>query len=138
MISWDSCLSVGVTEIDEQHQAIIGLINDLEAKQDSDDPAVVTAALRFLRDYLERHFALEEKLMADIAYPHREHHLATHEQFVNHVIFFEIEKEFGLVTRQMVEDLLGFLMEWFVRHIASEDRALGAYLRAGPASCYES
>ncbi|WP_428569755.1 MAG: bacteriohemerythrin [Solidesulfovibrio sp. DCME] len=137
MISWDACLSVGVAEIDAQHQAIIGLINDLEAKHGCDDPAVVTEALRFLRDYFNRHFALEEKLMADIAFPHRDRHAANHETFVNQVIFFEIEKEFGLVTQQMVDELLGFLTEWFVRHIASEDRELGAYLRAGPAACYE-
>ncbi|WP_300164897.1 bacteriohemerythrin [Solidesulfovibrio sp.] len=131
MIHWDPSLSVGVAEIDAQHQAIIDLVNGLESKQGCEEPAVVAEALRFLRDYFDRHFAMEESLMRETGYPQLAEHAGQHELFVNNVIFFEIEKEFGLVTSQMIDDLLVFLTGWIVDHIANRDKALGEYLRGG-------
>jgi len=130
MIAWNPSLSVGIEEIDEQHRAIIGLINELAAQKGSDDPTVAADALRFLRDYLNEHFDLESELMLDMGYPNLESHRQKHELFINHVIFFEIEKEFGVVTEQMIDDLLAFLMDWFFNHIATEDKALGVFVRA--------
>uniref|UniRef100_I2Q0V2 Hemerythrin-like metal-binding domain-containing protein n=1 Tax=Desulfovibrio sp. U5L TaxID=596152 RepID=I2Q0V2_9BACT len=129
MIAWNPSLSIGIQEIDEQHQAIVGLINELEANRDSHDPAVAAEAIRFLREYLNGHFDLECELMLDICYPHLESHKQQHELFINHVIFFEIENEFGVVTSVMLSDILAFLNDWFVSHIATEDRKLGAFAR---------
>jgi hemerythrin len=129
MIAWDPSLSIGIQEIDEQHQAIVGLINELEANKDSHDPAVAVDALRFLRQYLNEHFDLECELMLDLCYPHLESHKQQHELFINHVIFFEIENEFGVVTAVMLGDILAFLKDWFVSHIATEDKALGEFVR---------
>lgn len=129
MITWDACLSVGVEEIDAQHQAIIALLNDLEAKRGSDDPRVAMEALTFLREYVNKHFMLEEELMAKSGYPLYKEHVAIHEGFVNNVIFLEIEREFDVLTSQMIENLLVLLTDWFIRHISGDDMALGAYLR---------
>ncbi len=129
MIAWDPSLSVGVEEIDEQHRAIITLINALGSGKGADDPAMVVATLRFLRDYLNGHFDLEMELMLDLGYPQLETHRQQHELFINHVIFFEIEREFGVVTRAVLDDLLAFLKDWFFNHIATEDKALGEFVR---------
>lgn len=130
MIAWDPSLSVGIEEIDEQHRAIIGLINELASQKENDDPTVTTDALRFLRDYLNEHFDLENELMLDMGYPALENHRQQHELFINHIIFFELEKEFGVVAQQMLDDLLAFLVDWFFTHIATEDKALGVFVRA--------
>lgn len=129
MIAWDPSLSIGIQEIDQQHQAIIGLINELEAQQGSHDLTIADKALRFLREYLNSHFDLEYELMLDLGYPELERHQQQHELFINHVIFFEIENEFGVVTAVMLRDILAFLQDWFFRHIDTEDRALGAFVR---------
>lgn len=129
MIAWDESLAVGVTEIDEQHQAIIRLINDLAAKQGQAEDADAAKALTFLRAYLHDHFDLETELMLDLGYPELDAHRQQHELFANHVIFFEIEKEFGVVSEQMLADILVFLKEWFLSHITKEDKALGEFVR---------
>lgn len=129
MIAWDESLAVGVTEIDEQHQAIIRLINDLADRQEEADEAATAKALAFLRAYLHDHFDLETELMLDLGYPELEAHRQQHELFANHVIFFEIEKEFGVVSEQMLTDILAFLREWFISHITKEDKALGEFVR---------
>ncbi len=129
MIVWDESLAVGVAEIDEQHQAIIRLINDLAARQGQAEDADAAKALAFLRAYLHDHFDLETELMLDLAYPELDAHRQQHELFANHVIFFEIEKEFGVVSEQMLADILVFLKEWFISHITKEDKALGEFVR---------
>ena len=129
MIAWDDSLAVGVEEIDAQHKSIIALINELATHTGRADEADATQALRFLRTYLHDHFELETELMLDMGYPELEAHRQQHELFVNHVIFFEIEKEFGVVSEQMLADILAFLQEWFLSHILREDKALGQFVR---------
>lgn len=130
MIAWDESLSVGVAEVDEQHQSIIRLINDLAARQGQAEEADAAKALAFLRAYLHDHFDLETELMLDLGYPGLDAHRQQHELFVNHVIFFEIEKEFGVVGEQMLADILVFLKEWFISHIIKDDKALGEFVRS--------
>jgi len=132
MIEWDDSLSVGIEEIDSQHKSIITLINELEARKGQGDDAATAKALRFLRSYLHEHFDLETELMLDLGYPGRDAHQQHHELFVNHVIFFEIEKEFGMVSEQMLADILDFLRDWFLNHIKREDRKLGEFARSRP------
>ena len=129
MIAWDESLAVGVAEIDAQHQAIIRLINGLAARQGQAEEADAAKALAFLRAYLHDHFDLETELMLDLGYPELDAHRQQHELFANHVIFFEIEKEFGVVSEQMLADILAFLKEWFFSHITKEDKALGEFVR---------
>ncbi|MHC1789572.1 bacteriohemerythrin [Solidesulfovibrio sp.] len=129
MIQWDDSLAVGIDEIDSQHKSIIALINELATLQGSGDEATAAKALRFLRAYLHDHFELETELMLDLAYPQLKEHRQQHELFIDHVIFFEIEKEFGVVTDQMLADILAFLQDWFLTHITREDKALGVFVR---------
>jgi len=129
MIAWDPALAVGLEKIDAQHQEIIRLINELAAKRGGGKAQLAAETLRFLHDYLNSHFALETELMLRIGYPGIDRHRENHELFANHVVFFEIEKEFGMVTDQMLDDILAFLLDWFLHHIATEDRDLAAFAR---------
>ncbi len=128
MICWDSSLSLGIEELDAQHRALIALTNALEGKRGCEDPAVVDEALRFLRNFSDGHFPLEEMYMRTAQFPGRKAHTQDHELFINQVIFLEIEKEFGLATSQLIDEILAFLMGWFADHIAGQDRAFHAYL----------
>lgn len=129
MIAWDPSLAVGHEAIDAQHLAIIELINTLAAKRGNVEPGDAVETLRFLRQYLNSHFEMETELMLDSSYPDLDSHQEQHELFINHVIFFELEKEFGVVTGQMLDDILAFLKDWFLRHIATEDKALAVFVR---------
>jgi len=130
MIVWDPSLSVGLQELDDQHRAIIRLINELAENKSRGDDDAAAEILRFLRNYMNTHLEMETELMQDLDYPGLEAHRRQHELFVNHVIFFEIEKEFGVVSSKMLDAILTFLNDWFLHHIATEDKALGAFVRA--------
>ncbi|EFL51350.1 hemerythrin-like metal-binding protein [Solidesulfovibrio fructosivorans JJ]] len=134
MIAWDPALALGLQEVDAQHQNIIRLINELDANRGGGKTQLAAETLRFLHDYLNSHFVLETKLMRDVGYPDIERHRENHELFANHVIFFEIEKEFGVVTDQMLDDILAFLLEWFLHHITTEDRELANFVRTRAAA----
>ena len=128
MICWDASLSLGIEALDAQHRALFALANALEEKRGCEDPAVVAEALRFLRNFSDSHFPLEEMYMRTSQFPQRKAHTQDHELFINQVIFLEIEKEFGLATSQLLDELLVFLTGWFEDHIASQDRAFHAHL----------
>lgn len=129
MLQWQDSLSIGVEDIDAQHRAILALIDELTAKRFRATPGTVGEALTFLRAYITKHFMLEEELMAKIGYPRLQEHVAVHEAFVNRVVAFEVDEEFGQSSQALLEAMLDFLTEWFLRHIAGEDKAIGAYLR---------
>lgn len=129
MLQWQDSLSIGVEDIDAQHRAILALIDELTAKRDRATPGTVGEALAFLRAYVAKHFMLEEELMAKICYPRLREHVAIHEAFINRVVSFEIDEEFGQPSQVLLEAMLAFLTEWFLHHIAGEDKSIGAYLR---------
>ena len=134
MIAWDESLSIGVKAIDDQHRAIINLVNTLEANKNGGDEVAAANTLRFLRNYLNEHFAAEIELMRRHGYPKLDEHHEQHEQFVNHVIFFEIEKAFDAPPAELLTGVLAFLKEWCLCHISKEDKALGEFLK-DQASC---
>jgi hemerythrin len=65
IIAWSSEFALGVDEIDQQHQALVGMINALDAStRDDSSSDTVRQLLRDLNDYVREHFAFEERLMA--------------------------------------------------------------------------
>lgn len=65
IIAWSSEFALGVDEIDQQHQALVGMINALDAStRDDSSSDTVRQLLRDLNDYVRDHFAFEERLMA--------------------------------------------------------------------------
>ena len=62
LIKWNDSFSVGVVEIDLQHQKLVALINDLnEAMLQARGKTVLTRILNELVSYTVVHFGTEEK-----------------------------------------------------------------------------
>ena len=80
-IAWSQDLTVGVAEIDEQHQQWIGRLNDVAAAVAAHmGPVQLGQTLEFLVDYTQKHFVTEEKLMAAAHYPGLPEQLAQHQE----------------------------------------------------------
>ena len=79
---WDDSFSVGVPELDQHHQRLAELINELAASRDK--PAhseEIVDILSALSDYANHHFAHEEHLMGVRGYPDLADHLSEHNVF---------------------------------------------------------
>ena len=126
---WDPSLALGHAEIDGQHQELFrryaALVKAM-ANGANDDLAVL---FDFLGEYVVEHFAAEEILMAQVAYPGATVHAAAHARFV---------REFGELralwlangpTHGVYVKTSTWIGDWLQAHISCVDVALARYLR---------
>lgn len=126
-IQWNSELSVGVEQIDDQHKELIrianGLINAISLGRDE---RILSNVTRKLREYTVFHFASEERLMDEVHYPERGEHANEHARLKKHVKDYQrvIYKNEELTP----ETVLQFLKEWLLGHILTHDRELARFI----------
>lgn len=131
MAEWTPALSVGITEIDDQHKELFAKINGLiDACNQGKGKATVSEVINFLGDYVVTHFSSEEKLMTKYNYPAYEAHKAQHTQFIQS--FQELKERLDkegpgihivVLTNRVVVD-------WLNQHITKTDKALGEYIKS--------
>jgi hemerythrin len=129
-IEWTSDLSVGVVEIDRQHQELFQRINRLfDACYQGTSKATVAEMIQFLADYVVSHFGTEEKYMIQFNYPDYATHKTHHQQFI--ASFQEVKNKLDtdgpgphlvILTNRLV-------VSWLNAHIRNVDKLLGAFLK---------
>ncbi len=130
-IEWTEALSVGIPQIDAQHRVLVEKINRLdEARLAMKDKRFLGDIVRELDSYSKEHFALEERLFDEFAYPGSMVHKAEHAAFVAKVAEFELA--FAVGKAEVGEELLGFLRTWLTSHIAFSDKKYRPYLKRKP------
>jgi hemerythrin len=81
LINWSDRYSVGISRIDEQHQRLVELINELHAAiLVGDRRSALPKILDGLAGYAVSHFTTEETLMKKFGYPNYEQHKAEHDR----------------------------------------------------------
>jgi hemerythrin len=125
---WRSDYTVGVEIIDKEHQQLFALAESLHiAIRNGGGTEELRAVLGELVAYTCFHFEHEEKLMADVAYPHLEDHRKEHEDFRRRVQnMASLCTEGGANTPGHV---LTCIVQWLRCHTMSSDRRIGTYMR---------
>lgn len=129
-IVWTPDLSVGVNNIDAQHQQLFQKADELfEAGKNGKSKEVIGQLLNFLDTYTQQHFKNEETYMSSIKYPELPAQQAAHKAFVNELtkLKSEFEKSGGNISviinaNQMVAD-------WLTKHISGMDKKIGDYTK---------
>ncbi len=130
-IQWDPKLSVGVQEIDGQHQELFLRVNALlDAMQQGEGEDVTGNLLAFLERYVVEHFGAEQRLMRRHGYPQAAQHEALHEGFMR--TFRDVAAEYRKKgpTVGLAVKVNQLVCPWLRMHIGSADRALGEFLTA--------
>lgn len=128
-IVWDEQHSVRVRQIDDEHKGMIALVNELnEAMKLRKGREELTRILAELIAQTQAHFATEERLMIDHAYPGYPTHKAEHERLLQEVS--TLEKRFSEGDLLLSFAIILYLKGWALAHISSCDKALGAYLNS--------
>lgn len=126
-ITWHPGLHIGIPEIDEQHEKLTGMINELcLAYAEGRDKAVLSEIIIGVSDYAGYHFDAEEKRMREAADPEIEAHLAQHREFLGRSIGFLLSFVDG--REELTVEVLDYLTGWWVAHITGTDKNLGRYL----------
>lgn len=120
-LNWDDSLSVGVRSLDQQHQKLIDMINQLhDAMKERKAKEQLSSIIKGLVDYTTRHFADEERYFDKFNYPDAAAHKQDHQKFVKEVQDFKtkFEKENLALSIQ----IMNFLKDWLVKHIKGADQ----------------
>lgn len=132
---WLDTMSVGIPEIDAQHQELIRLLNRLFISVVEHDKEKTTIEiLDALIDYTRTHFTLEEELMQVAGYDPIEFaaHQEAHQGF--------IEKVGTAARKNLVEgksvsfELIHFLKNWLRDHILVTDMRYSTCLKQSAAT----
>lgn len=127
---WDDELSAGFEEIDSQHKELVSLIRKLFAAVDRKESVQrVGQAMDFLRDYIIKHFRMEESYMETYGYPGTEDHKGEHRKFIEE--FEALQERFyqSIADYRMVLEIKVWLYNWLDRHITTTDKELGRFLK---------
>lgn len=118
--AWSTKYELGIDVIDFQHQRIVHYINRLYGIPASEKgDAEVHEVLSHLVDYTLSHFAFEETLLDDVAYPELSQHLQLHQNFSQ--LIDDIRGRFQR-GEAVSNQLAGLLQDWLISHIMTEDK----------------
>ncbi|MCL1789341.1 MAG: hemerythrin family protein [Oscillospiraceae bacterium] len=130
MIIFTAELKTHIAEIDEQHKALINLINAFEmVEEDSHTEKDVESTLKFLGEYIVKHFTYEESLMKKSNYPKYEWHKNWHQGYI--LKYEDLKKEYAEngISEKFIYILEEFIVKWIVRHIQKVDTELSTYIK---------
>ena len=124
-MEWKDEFSVGIPEIDAQHQTLAGCIALVEEAVTSQQRwLAVHSALVRLADFVRIHFAVEESLMRIHRYPELERHIGEHLHFADKLN----QLQAGSLRMDVSEEMVAFIQKWLHEHIMTSDKHYAAYL----------
>lgn len=128
VIEWAPRFATGHARVDQQHQQLFKLVNDLhDAMRAGKGRDQIGKTLDALASYTTQHFATEEQAMTASQYPGIAAHKAAHAKLLADATAFIAGFKTGKAVTTV--DISGFLADWLKHHIDGEDMKLVAYLR---------
>jgi hemerythrin len=128
LITWQPQFNLNINIIDQQHQMLVAMINDLyEAFSSGKDRQILAKLINKLGVYAAMHFAREEHYFEVLSYPDSEGHLQEHSSFDEKVCLFE--DDFNSGKQDLTINVLKFLSDWLVNHINGSDRKYAPFLK---------
>ena len=119
-IIWADNFSVGVPELDEQHQQIILMINQLvDYIHQEKDAKSIAFILDEMHSYIIEHFSTEERMLTKIKYKGLDEQKDSHNKFISE--FSHICAEVGQDKEGAVKHLATYLNGWWSHHILEDD-----------------
>ena len=82
----------------------------------------VSEAVRFFDEYVNEHFAYEEKYMKEHDYPDFNEHKKRHKDFIKRNIDFKKKLKSGAEPRELILDIETYIGQWWIKHIGKEDQ----------------
>lgn len=125
LMTWVEDYRVNIAEVDEQHQQLIQMLNDLHDSL-SAEREVIGVKLNGLVQFVLNHFATEERLMTENNYPDYAQHKENHDKLVEQVA--SLQGKFNAGEADLTEEVTAFVCDWLQHHIPGVDKLYGPYL----------
>lgn len=120
-LEWQEKFNIKVPAIDEQHQAIFAMINNLYESLESGvyNSQTVGSVLIPIAECIKYHFQTEEKMMMEMNFQEYHYHKTLHERLTEQVMGFIIRLKKN--ENVDINEFLNFVKDWFLTHIPEED-----------------
>ncbi len=126
---WNSRYDTGIKIIDEQHQELFRLVEQLRhLVQAGAQREVVEALLKALVASTEQHFETEESHMARYGYPDLTQHVAEHTSMLTSL--HELRDRFQESHQTMALMVPTFMEGWLRHHISDGDFGFVTFLKS--------
>jgi len=128
--SWDKeKYSVKIDLIDEQHQYLFEIINELDDVIEKRSSSLkIRKLLKKLEEYTLFHFTTEEHLLSTHNYPGLYEHKEKHASFIEKIARFN--EDFRYKNKDISVQLSDYLFNWLFSHIAHDDKDYSQFLTA--------
>ena len=128
-IQWSEEFSVGVEELDQQHQQLVKMLNRLVSTHETTDThsETISDMLQEMTRYAQKHFKTEENLMRANGYPGLEEQIKEHRAYRKKTIDFSTATMLGIEA--VPEILLAYLFDWWTHHILNEDMKYKSFFK---------
>lgn len=132
-LTWSRAMSVGNKVIDNDHEKIIRLVNEVEHAIRSREADVLSRVFDVLVAAILSHFASETRIAKAIDYPFEEHQLE-HQYVLSELetMRTDLVSKNGNWSESAAEFYYNFLSEWATAHIGVDDMRLKERLEAYP------
>jgi len=126
---WQDDFLTGDVRIDQEHQILFDMVNDLHAAiQVAASPIRLQAMIQTMADHTAEHFQHEEALMRRHHYPGYGRHKQVHDNLLEKVS--RLLAQFDAQETVLNDKLTEFLTEWLAHHIRGEDQNMIEFLRS--------
>lgn len=122
--SWTDAMLCGIPLIDEQHQELFRQIDILKDRGNKDR---VPGVLRFLTDYVVKHFNDEESLHLKSRYPQAQGHRKLHENFVKTFLELKAKYENSTGDFSTLMEVNKVIFDWLKEHVLKVDKQFAKY-----------
>jgi hemerythrin len=129
VVTWEEQFSINVGKIDEQHQQLLQLVNDLHTSvEESMNMETVKAHLSALLEFARYHFEAEEELMKRHSFPNINVHRHEHLKLLTVLERLSVEVSNG--KKPFFYPDADLSSDWALNHIDEHDKALGEFLNS--------
>ncbi len=120
-VDWNPKYSVGVAQLDREHQQLFALINELHAAMiQGKGREVVGRTVTGLMTYVATHFRSEERMLEAARYAELAAHQAEHRAFAAKCANMHERIQAGDLA--LTIELLNLLKNWLTAHIQQNDQ----------------
>jgi hemerythrin len=127
-LKWSDKYSLNVTEIDEQHKKLVGLVNTMyDAMHAGTGRDMIGTVIAEFVEYTDYHFKAEERLMLQHEYPLYDEHKEMHDSLIRKARSFKEAYDTG--NSPTAIEVMLLLTNWLNMHILEEDRKYKPYIK---------
>ncbi|HKK58147.1 MAG TPA: bacteriohemerythrin [Salinivirga sp.] len=121
LINKNKSLRTGIEELDEQHDRIIDMVNDIfEAFRSKTNRSQIKESLKTLIDYSSWHFSNEERYFEQFGFEEADAHKKSHNGFTSELQKFSKTYDKGRIEKY--EEFMLYVKHWIESHFANDDQ----------------